>query len=108
MQKATISARSARRSGGCFAFDNRAKPDAKSHHLGGAFEKRAKLDAKSDDFGGRERRGKGAGVAHPPGQVEALGRVGDWGCAPSGPGGSTKVNRNGERKRSSVITEYFS
>ena len=34
--------------------------------------KRAKPDAKSDHFGGRERRGKVAGVAHPPGQVEAL------------------------------------
>ena len=30
MQKATTSARSGRRSGGCFAFDNRAKPDAKN------------------------------------------------------------------------------
>ena len=33
-QKATISARSARRSGGCCAFDNRAKPNAKSDDFG--------------------------------------------------------------------------
>ena len=34
MQKATTSARSGRRSGGCYAFDNRAKPDAKSDDFG--------------------------------------------------------------------------
>merc|ERR1719331_2138054 len=34
MQKATISARSGRRSGGCCAFEKRAKPDAESDDFG--------------------------------------------------------------------------
>ena len=62
MQKATSSARSGRKSGGCYAFDNRAKPDAESDEFGavsgrrsgGCYVslKRAKADAKSGDFGG--------------------------------------------------------
>ena len=34
MQKATTSARFGRRSGGCYAFEKRAKPDAKSDDFG--------------------------------------------------------------------------
>ena len=60
MQKATISARSGRRSGGCCAFEKRAKPDAKSDDFGAVwtqvrrllrFLEAFKTDAKSDDFG---------------------------------------------------------
>ena len=35
-QKATTSARSGRRSGGCYAFEKRAKPDAESDDFGAA------------------------------------------------------------------------
>ena len=51
--------------------------------------KRAKPDAKSDDFGA---------VCRP-------GRVGGRGVRAHAPGVGTKVNRNGERKRSSVIID---
>ena len=56
--------------------------------------KRAKPDAKSDDFGAVDRG------------CVAL-RVWVAGVAPAhAPGVGTKVNRNGERKRSSVITDF--
>ena len=102
MAKATISARSGRMSGGCTASWKRAKPDAKSDHFparsgrrsGGCYVslKRTKPGAKKR----RIRRGEQR-LHAPAGQREA--RV----ACPCGFGGGTKVNRNGERKRSSVI-----
>ena len=132
MQKATISARSGRRSGGCNDTWKRAKPDAKSDDFGAVWTqvrrvlrlleacktrckkrrfrrgldasgrwsggcndtcKRAKPYAKSDDFGAVDRgcvalRVWVAGVAFA-----------------HAPGVGTKVNRNGERKRSSVKSD---
>ena len=54
--------------------------------------KRAKPDAKSDDFGAVCRPG--------PGGWQGL-------CVKHAPGVGTKVNRNGERKRSSVKSKKY-
>ena len=51
-----------------------------------AFDNRAKPDAKSDDFGAVCTQVRRLGC-YPPGQVETLRWGGrDWGCAPSGSG----------------------
>ena len=48
MQKATISARSGRRSGGCYAFEKRAKPDAESDHFGAVWRQVRRLSRQGE------------------------------------------------------------